>query len=355
MANPEHVKLVKQGADAIEKWRKQHPTERLDLIKAGLWGTNLRGADLKGANINSADLWGVKLIEADLSSADLNGANLIGANLGGAHLPWAELFQADLSTANLSMANLVGTDLTEANLSRANLKGTNLAGAICHFTMFGGCNLHQARGLQTIKHEGPSSIGVDTLIQSFRGSGNKLTPELETFFRSAGVPKELLDALPGIIAEVKYYSCFISYGEQDYAFADKMCSDLKAKGVSCWLYSKDATPGKRTQSEIVEMRRGAEKMVTFCSAESLTQAGVLKEIEEQIDEDPDKMVPISLDNIWKKDNFLVMRANRNLKPFLLDRNYADFSSAIPYDKALEKLLKGLERKQVKRKKQMKQS
>jgi len=46
------------------------------------------------------------------------------------------------------------------------------------------------------------AAGVDTLIASFRGGGNRLTQELETFFLGAGVPKALLDALPGIVAEV---------------------------------------------------------------------------------------------------------------------------------------------------------
>ncbi|GAG44638.1 unnamed protein product, partial [marine sediment metagenome] len=168
---------------------------------------------------------------------------LTGANLAGAHLTWA---------------NLTNTELWQANLSRARLGLTALSDV----------DLSDVIGLTTVTHEWRSSVGVDTLILSFRGAGNRLTPELRTFFRGAGVPEELLEALPGIVAEVKYYSCFIAYGQPDVEFARKLCEDLEGKGVSCWLYDMDATVGERTWREIGEKRRGAEKMVVLCSAEA---------------------------------------------------------------------------------------
>lgn len=375
MANREHVELVKQGAAAIARWRKQHPKKILDLKGADLSKANLRGANLfpaklGGVNLSKADLSYAILAMADLMKANLNGADLTladlrRANLSGAILKEAKLFGAELSIvdlsgtdlsgaglagANLSRADISGANLTRANLMRANfmrgnLSTTDFAKAECHFTVFADCDLSQARGLELVVHNGPSSIGIDTLIRSFRAAGNQFTPELETFFRGAGVPGELLAALPRILAEVKYCTCFICYGEPDLKFAQRLCQDLEARGVSCWLYSMDATPGERTWSEIGQKRREAEKMVVLCSAKSLVRDGVLKEIEEQIDEDPDKMVPVSLDNRWKEPGFHVMRGNRDLKPFLLERNYADFSGAMPYDEALEQLLKGLKRKQ----------
>lgn len=318
MANPQHVAVVWQGAEAISQWRRDHPTQRLDLSGADLSGADLRGADLTGADLFGANLSGADLSGAGLFGADFFAANLIGANLIG---------------ANLFMANLFGADLTGANLKDATLHGTVVAA----------CNLAQCVGLDAVVHQGPSSIGVDTLAQSFRDAGNRLTPELETFFLGAGVPKELLAALPRILAEVKYCSCFVCYGEPDLAFADRLVKDLKARGVSCWLYSMDATPGRRTWEEIGRRRREAEKMIVLCSAKALVRDGVLKEIEEQIDEAPDKMVPVSLDGLWQEPGFRVMRGQRDLKPFLLDRNYADFSSEATYEVSMEKLLKGLKR------------
>ena len=373
MANPEHIELVQQGREAIEQWREQHPEEHLDLVgadldrvnltAANLVKTDLRGASLRMAKLNGANLSWTDLTEANLSEAELNLAKLSRAFLARANLSGAKLFGIDLSEADLSNANLMLAHIFQANaskaclrqadltgawlmltdLTKANLEGTIFTKVLCYDTVFANCNLCGARGLDSIVHLGPSSIGIDTLIASFRGAGNRPTPELETFFRGAGVPKELLDELPRIIAEIPYCTCFIAYGEPDRAFAEKLVKDLRGRGLSCWAYFSDYTPGERTWRELGQERQKAEKMVVLCSAPGLVKEGLLKEIEEQIDENPDKMVPVSLDNLWKEPGFRVMRGNRDLKPFLLpDRNYADFTK--PYEEAVEQLLKGLRRK-----------
>ena len=50
MANAEHVKIVKQGAEAIVAWREKNPGTRLDLSSA-----DLSYADLSEANL--AEAW----------------------------------------------------------------------------------------------------------------------------------------------------------------------------------------------------------------------------------------------------------------------------------------------------------
>jgi hypothetical protein len=85
-------------------------------------------------------------------------------------------------------------------------------------------------------------------------------------------------------------------------------------------------------------------MVVICSAAALIRDGALKEIEEQIDEDPDKMIPISRDNLWREPGFRVVRGSHDLGPFLRDRNYADFCDESCYEESLQRLLKALRRK-----------
>ena len=46
MANPEHLAVVKQGNDAISRWRNENPSNTLDLTGADLSEANLRGANL---------------------------------------------------------------------------------------------------------------------------------------------------------------------------------------------------------------------------------------------------------------------------------------------------------------------
>jgi hypothetical protein len=47
MADPEHVALVKQGAEAIRQWREENPGVRLDLAGADLDEAYLGGAILR--------------------------------------------------------------------------------------------------------------------------------------------------------------------------------------------------------------------------------------------------------------------------------------------------------------------
>lgn len=378
MANPYHVAVVKKGAAAIKEWKQKHPGQTLNLSEANLSKVDLSGTDLRLANLIKANLSGANLSKANLSfailaSANLSGANLSEANIGmgnlinadlsGANLSGAILFESNLSGVNLISADLSGADLSyillkfaklsEANFSNANLDGAkllhfdaskvNLTGAIMDATTLGACNLAHGVGLETVKHKGPSLIDYITLIRSFREAGNRFTPEMETFFLNSGLPKELLEALPRILAEVQYYTCFVCYGHPDLGFAERLVKDLKAMGIPCWLYSMDYTPGKKVWGEIIQKRREAEKMIVLCSAKSLVRDAVLKEIEEQIDENPDKIVPISLDDLWKESGFSGKRGKRDLKPFLLERNYADFCHESAYNNSLRRLLKGLKR------------
>ena len=288
MANPEHVEIARQGREAIARWRRDNPGGRLDLSWADLSKT-------------------------DLSQANLSGAKLGGAKLGGANLSWADLSKTDLSQAILYHTNLGNIDLSPTK---------NLDKAI---------------------HRGPSTIAVDTLIRSFKGGGNTLASPLGVFFQGAGVPKELLDALPRILEEAVHYTCFISYGESDLGLSQKLYRDLKARGVNCWLYARDKTIGQRTWSEIDKKMDEADRVILLCSARSLIRQGTLKELENQIDRDPNKLIPISCDDLWKDPGFQIVRAGRDLGPWLRERNYASFENEEKYADSLEELLKALRR------------
>jgi len=344
-SDPEHVAIVRKGTAAIEQWRRKNG----DMI------LNLWGADLMESKLSHADLNGAYLYHANLSLADLSEANLADARLFDANLSGANLSNADLSRASLQYANLRAVTLSHGNLSESNMAGTillspliesgtaNLNHAVMSRTAIVFCDMNCFEGLKSIKHKAPSHIDLDSLIYSYQSAGNRFTEEVEAFFLNAGVPKNLLDSLPEIIAAIEYCDSFVCYGEPDKAFAEGLVKDLKAKGAPCWIYSLDSTPGERTWGEITQRRREAEKMIVLCSAASLIRDGVKKEIEEQIDEEPDKMIPISLDNLWKEEGFAVKRGAHDLKPFLLRYNYADFFDPAKYDASLDRLLKGLKK------------
>lgn len=137
MANPRHVKRLKQGRRDWNAWR---------AAKAGtpdLSGADLRRHDLSGYDLSGADLSRCLLVDVPFRRARLNGAVLrhavarfatfSGANLEGADLRHADLRAGSLRRCNLKDANLESavlrfTSLVESNLAGANLKHAEIYG-----------------------------------------------------------------------------------------------------------------------------------------------------------------------------------------------------------------------------------
>lgn len=131
MANPEHVEIVKQGAEILNQWRQENPDEKLDLRKANLRATNLRAtnlsyADLRNADLKKANLSYTYLSHADLSYANLNSADLSYANLHSTDLSYASLISANIREANLNSAKLISAKLISADLRFADLESAYL-------------------------------------------------------------------------------------------------------------------------------------------------------------------------------------------------------------------------------------
>src|SRR6266699_3405081 len=211
MTNKEHVEILKKGVKAWYEWREQNPGTKPDLFKA-----DLREADLSRANLSRANLSGADLREANLYLADLNQADLRGANL---------------LTAYLRGTNLTAADLRGAHLTAAILDGANLTDSKMGYTVVADLDLSTAKGIEAVKHEHPSTVGIDTIYQS---KGNIPEP----FLRGAGVPDNFIaymKSLAGTPAAFEYYSSFISYSSKDQEFADLLHSQLQSKGARVWL------------------------------------------------------------------------------------------------------------------------
>jgi hypothetical protein len=285
VADEAQVKLLKEeGVKAWNEWRKANPE-----IKPDLSGAYLRRMVLIEANLNETDL-----TEADLIDADLNRTHLVGADLKGARLSAANLIQTDFSGANLRGTNLRGTNLSFTNLwwatcSAANLRGAILTGAIfaevnlagadvsncfMYETEIGNVDLSQCKGLETIEHGGPSTIGIDTI---YRSGGN--IPE--EFLRGAGIPEPFIVQMKSLVAAmspIEFYSCFISYSHKDKAFAKKLHDSLQGRGIRCWLDERQLLPGDDIYHEVDRGIRLWDKMLLCCSENSLTSWWVDNEI-----------------------------------------------------------------------------
>ncbi len=357
MAVQEHLAVLYEGVNVWNEWRLQESVTRPDLTNATLHEADLTWANLRGAILRGADLVGADLTEADLSEADLSDAHLRGASLHAANLDWAFLRGADLqnadlggailSDANLSGANLTAADLSGAKLIGANLTGTNLFGANLTDTSlveaqvadtkFGNVDLSQAIGLSSVRHAGPSSIGIDTV---YRSQGQ--IPEV--FLRGAGVPESFIAFIKSLVGTTtQLYACTISYATKDQRFCDRLYADLQARGVRTWYFPKHTKRSKEFFQEIQLYQRIFDKVIFVCSKHSLNPRSIVHEIDENLKrermEHKDVFYPILV------DDFLYSSWQHPHKRLVLERIAADFRgwqrSANRYQQGLTKLITSL--------------
>ncbi len=241
-----------------------------NLKDASLPGAALNRANLSGACLRGADLRGADLSFADLAAADLTGADLAGADLREANLSLADLSRACLSDARLTatrldVTNLAGADLRRASLIRAGLDATLLGEAVLEMTLFGDCDLSRALSLESVRHLGPSIIGLDTLARS-RG----LIPR--EFLRRAGVAEPLATLQERISYATKdFYRVLLVGSVSDAAFIRRLEADLNRAGLPCWQVAVDdeasfaADAGESLLGRFVYY----DQPVLVCSAASL--------------------------------------------------------------------------------------
>src|SRR5579864_305416 len=217
MANRGHIaRLTKtvSGLNDYKGWNRWRAANRRlvpDLSEADLDEIDLVGdTNLNGANLVLASLFEASIEQIRLRGANLEGADLRYAQFSEADLRGANLDHTDLTGASLNGADMRGVSLWGARLEKTKLFRTRLDDARAGYTIFANCDLTAAEGLRTMRHDGPSTIGIDTI---FRSEG-RIPSE---FLVGAGVPNILLDYLSSLASPgaIQFYSCFISYSTKD--------------------------------------------------------------------------------------------------------------------------------------------
>ena len=408
MANMEHVQLVRRGRDTVARWREQNPNDILDLNagymsylrapQVNISGADLRDADLMGAvllranlsgcHLNPCHMYHANLREADLTRARLNGANLRGANLSGADLSGADLDRATLSEANLSGAKLVNTNLSRANLTGANLtdadltgasfegatlartdltnaifqdsdffqaqfwnanfSGAQLAGCSLGYTVFQDCDLRLAQGLDQVRHDAPSTVGLDTIYRS----GGQIA---EPFLTGVGLPASAAALQAAISAESSILGdCFIACSDHDDEFAQVLKSDLQSRGIRCWVFSQRVRGNPLVnrhstsdQEEVERWVRYYSKMIVVGSTAGLDAEAILNDITQakERQQSTDRWVLF----LVSPDEGLIKPASRSARNLATEhvvfdlRGYRDDRQA--YEAELERLAEALRQDQ----------
>ncbi len=378
MANQEQLDILRQGVKVWNAWRDETDEIRIDLSgadldnaqlndvllhdailndidlnNARLNGAQLSRAILSGAHLSGAHLINTKLTNADLTNADFLNAILFGSDFRGAHLNGAKLTNADLGGAHLDSANLSHANFTQADLTFADLRFANFQSANLHNTVLihadlsnaefdrtvvGNVYLGTTNGLEMARHNGPSSIGIDTIVRS-----DGKIPEI--FLRGAGVPSSIIEAIPSLLGSLKpidHYSCFISYSSKDDAFARRLYADLQSQNVRCWFAPEDLKWGDKIRTGIDEAIRIHDKLLLVLSGNSVESAWVEKEVETAFDKEAKSgklvLFPVRLDDAvmetgqaWTAD----IRRMRNIGDFT---GWKDHDA---YQKAFERLMRDL--------------
>jgi TIR domain/Pentapeptide repeats (8 copies) len=330
MANKEHLAQLMSGVVALAG---------VDLRGADLTRTHLSGVDLRKANLTGADLRRVPCFLADLREADLTGANLAKA-----FLSFANLCRADLHGANLEGADLAYVDLQMANLSGAKLTEASFLGAKMGGTILGNVDLSTVLALETVQHQGPSTISTDTL---YRSGG--LIPEV--FLRRTGVPEDIITHVRALVGRpFEFYSCFISYSSRDQEFAERLYADLQNKGVSCWFAPHDVQGGRKLHEQIDQAIRLYERLLLILSTHSMQSEWVKTEIatarQREVQEKRQVLFPISLVSFEAIRNWECFDADtgkdsaREIREYFIP-DFSDWKDRDAYRTAFQRLLRDL--------------
>jgi TIR domain len=204
------------------------------------------------------------------------------------------------------------------------------------WVVFGNVNLTTVRGLDTLNHFGPSTIGIDTL---YRSQGN--IPEV--FLRGAGVPDDMITYSKSLVGQpFQYDSCFISYSSHDEALAQRLRTDLRAHKVRCWFAPEDLKIGDEFRSRIDESIQVYDRLLLILSEHSVTSRWVQKEVETAFEKEGKEnrivLFPIRIDEAvihstvgWAAD----IRRQRHIG------NFQQWKDHDAYQQAFQRILRDL--------------
>lgn len=278
MANAEHLRILRKGVKAWNRWRLANRSITPDLIEADLSRLRLVRINLSQARLNRANLQGAILTLGSLEGADLQGADLLGAIVSG---------------VRLQGANLAGANLIETNFNQSSLRAADLSHAVLYETNFANADLSRTKGLELCEHFRPSTIDHRTIAKS-----DSLPVE---FLRGCGLPDFIINNITALKSNVAQTpSCFISYSSQDRDIAERIYGDLQENSVRCWFAPEDMKIGEPIRVTIDRAIHSHDKLLLILSQGSVGSQWVETEVERALERERKEgiliLFPIRIDD-----------------------------------------------------------
>jgi uncharacterized protein YjbI with pentapeptide repeats len=348
MANEEQLSILKQGVEVWNKWRN----EKDDDVKIDLSGADFSKANLVGADLNRANLSG-----ATLTGADLTLANLEDAFLSETLLAVAKLFMSNLSQTYLYKTDFTGASLFQSNLNSSILNESIFVDANIGFTILGDLDLSNSIGLEDVYHQGPSTLGTNTLVMSkgkipeafLRGCGLSDWEIVEAQLYNPDLSNDEINRILYQLYDIRALQAlqvsplFISYSRSDGAFVDKIEKHLNNKGIRFCRDIHEMKAG-RIETQIDRGIRQNPTLLLVLSEHSLKSDWVEHEVRTarglEKDLGRDLLCPVALDDSWKSS-----RWPKRVMEQIMEYNILDFSEwqdDVKFEGMFRKLIDGLE-------------
>jgi hypothetical protein len=152
---------------------------------------------------------------------------------------------------------------------------------------------------------------------------------------------------------IEFYSLFISYSTHDQVFAERLHTDLQAKGVRCWFAPYDMRSGKKVYEQIDEAIRVHDKLLLILSPASMESEWMKTEISKArkraIKEGRRILFPIRLCTFetlrhWECfDSDACKDSAREIREYFIP-DFSDWKDHDAYKLAFDRLLKDLQGK-----------
>lgn len=335
MANPEHVEILKQGAEVWNEWREENPDVKILIEDAELKSINLAGVNLSGIGLSS-----VKFYDAELNDANFDESSLVGVNFKYSNLDYVRVTNAYLYECNINICPLYKAEFAYATIFNSYFRNTRLIEVNFSSAMIGACVFSNVvmykNHLNDIAYRDPSTIGLDTLLLS-KGQ----IPV--SFLKGCGVPEAFISIIPEITEQAAgYFKCFLSHSTSDDDFCNPLKDDLEKKGVLVWKFSKDARMGRGVWEEIENPIMNYDKVLLVCSENSLQSGPVLREIERTLQREDREhrhiLFPIRL------DDYVFKGWEHPRKPDVIEKvigDFRDWRNPDSYEASLKKLIEDL--------------